>query len=386
MGETSRTARCHRSPIRLRSGPSMSAPRSIRLTLALFVLAGVAAAIGATPADPAAASPDAVPAVRGGGVQVVSGAGELSSVACATSSSCVAVGSMNGEGVVVPIDDGVPGPAQALPGTEGLVSVACTSARSCIAVGTELYSDEPMPPWTVGVFVGIDDGQAFVGGPITGNGLPGSPDYVYPSGVACSGGTHYCVAVGGATYEGGFGVDIGKGGSSVVQSINPFRINGVECANDGWCLADGQEQAEFVQIVNGNLRLGPSVGFSDHANLNSGACHALSRDFCVVAGASGRKPGRGDRLLRRGRVVWPHPGGSRNEHLERFGMLGQLLVCRRRSEHGGRRSNRPGGLGESRRGAIRYRDRRVRRGQLSDAAILRRRGRRGTAERDGRHY
>ena len=293
MGEPSRTARCHRSAIRLRSGPSMSAPRSIRLTLALFVLAGVAAAIGATPADPAAASPDAVPAVRGGGVQVVSGTGELSSVACATSSSCVAVGSMNGEGVVVPIDDGVPGPAQALPGTEGLVSVACTSARSCIAVGTELYSDEPMPPWTFGVFVGIDDGQAFVAGPITGSGLPGSPDYVYPSGVACSGGTHYCVAVGGATYEGGFGVDIGKGGSSVVQSINPFRINGVECANDGWCLADGQEQAEFVQIVNGNLVLGPSVGFSDHANLNSGACHALSRDFCVVAGASGRKPGEG---------------------------------------------------------------------------------------------
>jgi hypothetical protein len=290
MGEASRTARCHPPPIPPWASRPMSAPRSIRLTLALFVLGGVVASIGVVPVDPAAASADAVPAVHGSGVQVVSGTGELSSVACATSSSCVAVGSMNGEGVVVSIHDGVPGPAQALPGTDGLVSVACTSARSCIAVGTEPYSDEPMPPWTVGVVVGIDDGQAFVGGPITGNGLPGAPDYVYPSGVSCSGTTHYCLAVGRSTYEDGFVDDIGEGGSGVVQSISPLAINGVECPKDDWCLVDGQK---FVQIVNGQLRGGPGAVFPGKTNLSAGACHREDLEFCLVAGVDGRKPAEG---------------------------------------------------------------------------------------------
>ncbi len=293
MGETSRTARCHRPPIPPRASRPMSAPGSIRLTLALFVLGGVGASIGVTAVDPAAASPDAVPAVRSSGVEVVSGTGALNSVACATSSSCVAVGSVNGEGVVVPIDDGVPGPAQALPGTDGLVSVACTSARSCVAVGTEPYSDEPRPPWTVGVVVVIDGGQAGVGGPILGNGNIGAPDMVSPSGVACSGSTHYCLAVGSSTYQGGFGVDIGKGGSWVVQSISPLAINGVECAKGDWCLADGQAIAEFVQIVNGQLRLGPSVGFPGNTNLNAGACHREDLEFCLVAGVEGRRPAEG---------------------------------------------------------------------------------------------
>ncbi len=297
MGETSRTARYHRSSLPLHASRPSSAPRLGRLSQALFVLGGVGASIGVVPGDLAAASPDAVPAVRSSGVQVVAGTGALDSVACATSSSCVAVGSLNGEGVAVPIDDGVAGPAQALPGTEGLVSVACMSARSCIAVGTEPYSDQPRPPWTVGVVVGIDDGQAFVGGPITGNGLPGAPDYVYPTGVACSGTTH-CFAVGSSTFEDGFGVRIVNGQPSVVQSISTLGMSGVECVQNDkdWCLADETPGlALFVQMGDnkGRLRLGPSVLFPHHTDLYGGACHARDLDFCLVAGVDGRKPGEG---------------------------------------------------------------------------------------------
>ena len=253
--------------------------------------------------DPAAASPDPVRAEPILGVQAVPGTGALNGVACNTSSSCVAVGSLNGEAVVVPIDDGVPGSPQAIDGIDTLTSVTCTGAHFCLAVGTEPYTVPPGRMTTIGVVVEIVDGQAVNGAPIVGNDLPGTLDAVFPSGVGCSGMTH-CIAVGNSTFESGFGVDVSSEGAGIVQSISPSGINGVECAKGDWCLADGQSLggrrdgkslglAEFVQIVNDHFRIGSSVSFPNKTNLNSGACHAQSMEFCVVAGVDGRSAEEG---------------------------------------------------------------------------------------------
>jgi len=294
MGETSRAARCHRSPIPQERTRPTSVPRLIKVILALCVVGGVGTSLGVTSMEPAAASPspDAVRAEPSLGVQTVPGTGSLNGVACNTPSSCVAVGSVNGEGVVVPIDDGVPGSPQAIGGIDTLTSVTCTGAHTCLAVGTEPYTVPPGRMTTVGAVVDIVNGQAVNGAPIVGNDLPGTLDAVFPSGVGCSG-TTLCIAVGSSTFEAGFGVDVGGEGAGVVQSISPLPINGVECAKDDWCVADGQSFAEFVRIVKGHFRRASTVGFPNKTNLNSGACHALSVEFCAVAGVDGRNAGEG---------------------------------------------------------------------------------------------
>src|SRR4029078_7096465 len=52
----------------------------------------------------------------------------LRGLTCFSPTSCFAVGSSNGEGVLVPITNGVVGPLQAVPGTVRLSDVTCASA------------------------------------------------------------------------------------------------------------------------------------------------------------------------------------------------------------------------------------------------------------------
>jgi hypothetical protein len=246
----------------------------------LLVLVGTAALLIATNGAEAAPSTGAT-----GTVQPVSGTSELDSVACTSTSFCVAVGSVNGEGVVVPIDNGVAGPAQAVSGTYGLTSVTCPAIDSCTAIGTAPYLNVPGIISTAGVLVGFDDGQAFVGGTIPGNGLPGAPDGVVPSGIACSDLTH-CIAVGDATYELGFGINLSHGAPGTLQTISPDGPSGVECASEDWCVVDERGSAQFVQIADRklNIRIGPSVFFDQGSNLYSGTCRNGTIEFCEVAG------------------------------------------------------------------------------------------------------
>ena len=286
----------------------MPAPRLGGVALVLVVLGGVGTSLGVTSMGPAAASPNAVPAMRSGGVQTVPGTSDLSGVACATSSSCFAVGSENEEGVVVPIDDGVPGPPQVVSGTDNLQSVTCISAQSCIAVGTGPFTFPPEPTTTAGKVVAIDNGQASIEAVVAGMGLPGAPDRVYLNSVACSDATH-CLGAGRAAYEGGFVDGGGQGGlQGLVQSISPLGMSGVECVqNDNdWCLADGQTPGEkrenqifgmarFVQIggSKGRLGFGPEVVFPRNTDLYGGACHAHDLEFCLIAGVHGNQPAEG---------------------------------------------------------------------------------------------
>jgi hypothetical protein len=264
----------------------------------LFVLGGIGVILGATTGVAGASTPGSPPSVLGGYVQVVPGTGSLNGVACSSPSSCVAVGSVAGQGVVVPIDDGIPGSPQTVSGADDLSSVWCSTAGSCIAVGTGPYRIPPEPTMDVGVVAGIKNGVAGGAAPeMIGNGLPGAPDGVSPSGVSCTDRAH-CMAVGSATYEDGFVVNILRGeAAQTLQSLSPLALSGVECVGNDWCAVVGQNLSaddrhsvgvtDFVQIggSKGRVDFGASFGFGNGSNLNGVACHDQSLDFCVMAGA-----------------------------------------------------------------------------------------------------
>ena len=264
----------------------------------LLVLGGIGVILGITTGVAAASSPASPPPVSSSGVQPVPGTGSLDGVACSSASSCVAVGSVAGQGVVVPIDNGVAGTPQAVSGADNLTSVWCSTAGSCIAVGTGPYRIPPEPTVDVGVVAGIENGIAGGAAPeMIGNGLPGAPDGVNPSGVSCTDPEH-CMAVGTATYEDGFVVNIVRGeAAQTLQSLGPLTMSGVECMENDWCAVAGQVTradsphafgvVDFVQIggSKGRIGFGPSFGYGDGSNLNGVACHDQSREFCVMAGA-----------------------------------------------------------------------------------------------------
>jgi hypothetical protein len=263
-------------------------------TWSILVLTGVAALSAAASSGAGAAAA----AGGDGSVQSVSGTSTLNSVACTSASSCVAVGSLDGEGVVVPIANGVPGPVQVLSGTDNLTSVTCTKAGSCTAVGTAPYANPPEATVPAGITVGITAGQAFVGPAFTGTGQIGVPDMVYPSGIACSSGAH-CVAVGYSTYQAGFGVGLTRRGPDTVQSISPVSLSGVECVSEHLCVAQGQTEgtnpddtigvADFLRVggAQGQIHLGTSVAFANGTDLLAGTCRNESLEFCQMAGVVG---------------------------------------------------------------------------------------------------
>lgn len=115
----------------------------------------------------------------------VAGTSTLSGVACASFTTCYAVGQKNAgpEGLVVPITNGIPGAAHVVAGTWGLSGVACPSATTCKAVGfiPSQYGD--------GAAVPITDGTIGAAQTVAGT--------QSLSGVACPSATT-CYAVGGA--------------------------------------------------------------------------------------------------------------------------------------------------------------------------------------------
>jgi hypothetical protein len=98
------------------------------------VLAGSAVSVAAA-AFLVAAPADAV--VTGGAVHSVPGvSGGFASIACSSSSSCVAVGGTDGgQGFLVTVTNGVPGPVQVFSNVLSFESVACPSSTLCVANG-----------------------------------------------------------------------------------------------------------------------------------------------------------------------------------------------------------------------------------------------------------
>jgi hypothetical protein len=247
-----------------------------------------------------AGSADAAPAADADrNVQSVPGTSGLNGVACTSKASCVAVGSVDGEGVVVPIDNGVPGAPEVLSDTDTLTSVTCTKPGTCIATGLAETQIPGGPNSTGGAVVKISDGQGSLNDIFDGIGMVYTADTVYGRvGIACSD-TAHCMAVGTSTFEAGFGDNILNGYSTPVHSISSGRMSGVECWTEDWCVADGQVPAasrrvpafgfvQFVQIggANGDISLGPTVDFGANSDPSAGTCRG-SLEFCQIAGVVG---------------------------------------------------------------------------------------------------
>jgi hypothetical protein len=81
-----------------------------------------------------------------GAAEVVSGTSVLGAVACSPAATCVAAGDgpLGSDDVVVPVNDGTSGNAQAVPGIQIQV-VACPTATACEAIGNGYSSDGQIP-------------------------------------------------------------------------------------------------------------------------------------------------------------------------------------------------------------------------------------------------
>lgn len=187
-------------------------------------------------------SNDSVGAVvtANGAIESVPGTVELTSIACPTRASCLAVGyDADDSAVVVPVAaNGLPGAAEEVPGADYLASIDCTPRPSsnCFAVGD----------------VGLSDGAVV---PVSPDGEPGSvvtvPDGQLNS-IACANATQ-CVAVGRnlSAFE-GFSLPIGP--SSVGEPTlipDTETLASISCWSGTACLAAGPEtefQGTTVQI------------------------------------------------------------------------------------------------------------------------------------------
>jgi hypothetical protein len=191
----------------------------------------------------------------------------LRGLTCFSPTSCFAVGTNNGEGVLVPITNGVVGPLQAVPGTVRLSDVTCTSATSCVATG---YTGEFLA--TTAVVVPITGGIAGPAQSVPGVG-------VLPR-VSCPSATS-CFATGTTTDNQGVLVPITNGvaGPAQVVAGTDYLVD-IVCPSPGTCVAISFD-GSVVAITDGTA--GPAQLISPDVILSSIACTGASH--CVAVGA-----------------------------------------------------------------------------------------------------
>jgi hypothetical protein len=153
----------------------------------------------------------------------------LSAVACSSRSSCIAVGNDD----VVPIDDGAAGPARPVPGAQ-LLGITCPSQTECLAVGVSANK---------GVVVPVN------------NRVPGRTEPVSSlsalSSIACAAATT-CIASGAnGTGTKGAAVAVLDNVPGRSRTINTF-LPGVSCGSSRSCSAVGttSNPAEYGIVVN----------------------------------------------------------------------------------------------------------------------------------------
>jgi hypothetical protein len=190
----------------------------------------------------------------------------LRGLTCFSPTSCFAVGGSNGEGVLVPITNGVVGPLQAVPGTTRLSDVTCTSATSCVATG----------------YTGVFLATTAVVVPITG-GVAGPPQSVpgvavLPR-VSCPSATS-CFATGTTTDNQGVLVPITHGVAGPAQVVaGTDSLVDIACPSPGRCMAISFD-GSVVAITDGTA--GPAQLISPDVFLSSIACTDASH--CVAVG------------------------------------------------------------------------------------------------------
>jgi len=194
----------------------------------------------------------------------------LRGLTCFSPTSCFAVGGSNGEGVLVPITNGVVGPLQTVPGTIRLSDVTCTSATSCVATG---YYYLDAFPATAAVIV-----------PITG-GIAGPPQSVPGVGVlprvSCPSATS-CVATGTTTDNQGVLVPVTHGVAGPAQVVaGTDSLVDIACPSPSTCVAISLKGA-VVAITDGTA--GPAQLISPAVILSSIACTDASH--CVAVGGA----------------------------------------------------------------------------------------------------
>ncbi len=239
--------------------------------------------------------------------QPVPGTQFLTGVSCASVTFCVAIGYNPEEPFVVPITDGVAGAPEAIPGygqpgtptDMDLNGVTCASTVSCMAVGTGEIPDPPSRIMGVGVIVPITNGVPGSVQQVSGVGQIGVPDSIIFYGVSCSSATS-CVAVGFDTYLDGVAVPITDGVAGSEVPVQTYELNSVFCHTSGGCLALGSEGSGSVSVVvplkNGALGNGGGP-VKDSSGLNSVACRVSSGCLAVggdslVAPMTRKHPGR----------------------------------------------------------------------------------------------
>ncbi len=223
-----------------------------------------------------------------GAAQVVPGTTALNGIACHGHNSCVAVGSEDGEGVVVPITGGIPGTPELVTGPSTLSAVSCPTITYCVAVGAGPYSNPPEPTQSAGYVVSITDGTPGGASPVPGMGMPGAPDQVSLNGVGCSSATS-CWAVGSSAYLGD--VILPLGSSNLETVAQGYGLQAVACRQND-CIAVGNgystsRKYEYgegiaVAITDGN---GGALGETPGAQtLNGVACR--SAVWCAAVGGN----------------------------------------------------------------------------------------------------
>jgi hypothetical protein len=252
--------------------------RSVAVAAALFISTPVVLVGGSATAS-------ASTRVVNAPAQVVPGTTSLNGIACHGHDNCVAVGSDSGEGVVVPITDGVPGTAEPVSATDSLTAVSCPTTTYCVAVGTGPYSNPPEPTQTAGYVVPITDGTPTGANVVPGMGMPGAPDQVYLYGVGCISATS-CWAVGSSAYLGDVILPIG---SQNLEPVAPgYGLQGVAC-RDNTCIAVGNEAVtsrkypygEGIAVAVTDGKAGSLGGSPGTQTLNGVACRFSAWCFAV---------------------------------------------------------------------------------------------------------
>jgi hypothetical protein len=157
-----------------------------RWPIRLAVLAGVVLISAPVAVVSGMSTASATSQILNVSAQPVPGTDSLNGIACSSATYCVAVGADSGEGVIVPITDGVPGTPDMVPSTTSLKAVSCPNSNICIAVGYGPYTNPPEPTTTAGYVISISNGIWSNDWAVPGNGEPDAPDQVYlgPSGFS----------------------------------------------------------------------------------------------------------------------------------------------------------------------------------------------------------
>lgn len=222
-------------------------------------------------------------------VQSIPNTLEIRDLACATATSCMAVGlhelpnNGGGEGAVVPITDEEAGVAQIVPGVSDLFGVACYTSSNCLAVGGALSG-----PLSLVV-------------PIT-NGTPGTPisTSAQLNDIACPTSTT-CYAVGSGV------LTITNGSIGTVQAVTPptcgggctvesWTLNSIVCPTASTCIAGGAEVGQILgsteesgyEVVITNGTPGSSTTVPGTTDIGGGACP--TSDACLFSSAVSSGP------------------------------------------------------------------------------------------------